>query len=212
MTEQELIASLQEKSQSAFKYLVESYQNKVFNTCLGLLQNPEEAEEIAQDVFIEVYKSIHSFRGDSKLSTWLYRVATTKSLDRIRKLKAKKRFAFLKSIGGSKEDEEVQPVTFLHPGIQMEQKEHAQALFMAINQLPDNQRVAFTLVKVEGLPYQEVGEVMSMSLSSIESLMFRARKNLQKLLENYYEKTNRINWILILDTADVFPFQLIETK
>ena len=191
LTEQALIASLQEKSQSAFKHLVESYQHQVYNTCLGLLQNSEEAEEIAQDVFIEVYKSIDSFRGDSKLSTWLYRVATTKSLERIRKLKAKKRFAFLKSIGGSKEDEEVQPATFLHPGVQMEQKEHAQALFAAINLLPDNQRVAFTLVKVEGLPYQEVGEVMSLSLSSIESLMFRARKNLQKLLENYYEKNMR---------------------
>ena len=85
----------------------------------------------------------------------------------------------------------MQPATFLHPGVQMEQKEHAQALFAAINLLPDNQRVAFTLVKVEGLPYQEVGEVMSLSLSSIESLMFRARKNLQKLLENYYEKNMR---------------------
>ncbi len=188
MTEQELISSLQEKSQTAFKTLVELYQDKVYNTCLSLLQNPEEAEEIAQDVFIEVYKSIDSFRGDAKLSTWLYRVATTKSLERIRKLKAKKRFAFLKSIGGSKDEDEIQPATFVHPGIQLEQKEHAQALFSAINLLPDNQRAAFTLVKVEGLSYQEVGEVLEMSLSSIESLMFRARKNLQKLLENYYEK------------------------
>lgn len=183
-----MIASLQEKSQSAFKFLVETYQNPVYNTCLGLLQNSEEAEEISQDVFIEVYKSVATFRGDSRLSTWLYRIATTKSLERIRKLKAKKRFAFLKSIGSSKEEQEVQPATFLHPGVQMEQKEHAEALFSAIGQLPEKQRVAFTLVKVEGLPYQEVGEVMSMSLSSIESLMFRARKNLQQLLEHYYEK------------------------
>ena len=188
MTEQELILSLQERSQSAFKHLVDSHQNQVYNTCLGLLQNSEEAEEIAQDVFIEVYKSISSFRGESKLSTWLYRIATTKSFERIRKLKAKKRFAFLKSIGNSKEDDEVLPATFLHPGVQMEQKEHARALFAAIKQLPDNQRIAFTLVKVEGLPYHEVSEVMSMSLSSIESLMFRARKNLKRVLENYYEK------------------------
>ncbi len=188
MTEQKLIASLQEKSQSAFKYLVEAYQNQVYNTCLSLLQNEEEAEEIAQDVFIEVFKSISNFRGESKLSTWLYKVATTKSLERIRKLKAKKRFAFLKSIGNSKEDTQIDPTNFVHPGVQMEQKEHAQALFSAINQLPEKQRIAFTLVKVEGLPYQEVGDVMSMSLSSVESLMFRARKNLQVLLTHYYEK------------------------
>ena len=192
MTEQALIASLQEKSQSAFKHLVDLYQNRVYNACLSLLQNPEEAEEVSQDVFIEVFKSISTFRGDSKLSTWLYRIATSKSLERIRKLKAKKRFAFLKSIGNSREDEELQPATFLHPGVQMEQKQHAEALFAAIKLLPDKQRVVFTLVKIEGLSYQQVVEVMAISLSSIESLMFRARKNLQKLLENYYQKNLKL--------------------
>lgn len=187
MDEAQLISSLQQQSEAAFRELVASYQDRVYNTCLGLLQNEEDAEECAQDVFIEVYRSVEKFRGDAKLSTWVYRIATTKSLELIRKQKRQKRFAFMRSLT-NKEGEELPIASFEHPGLVLEQKENAQVLFKAIEQLPDSQRVAFTLHKVEGLPYQEICEIMDTSLSSIESLMFRARKNLQKTLRNYYEK------------------------
>ncbi len=187
LDEAQLISSLQNQSESAFRELVSAYQDRVYNTCLGLVQNEEDAEECAQDVFIEVYRSVSKFRGDAKLSTWVYRIATTKSLELIRKQKRQKRFAFLRSLT-SKEGEELPLTNFEHPGLALEQKENAQVLFKAIEQLPDSQRVAFTLHKVEGLPYQEISEIMDTSLSSIESLMFRARKNLQKTLRNYYEK------------------------
>ncbi len=187
MNDSQLISDLQSGAQSAFRELVADYQDRVYNTCLGLLQNEEDAEECAQDVFIEVYRSVNSFRGESKLSTWIYRIATTKSLEVIRKRKRLKRFAFLKSISGDQGDD-VQVAGFDHPGVLLEQKENAQALFQAIGQLPESQRVAFTLHKVEGLPYQEICEVMELSLSSVESLMFRARKNLQKTIKVYYEK------------------------
>lgn len=165
------------------------YQDRVYNTCLGLLQNSEEAEEAAQDVFIEIYKSINKFRGDAKLSTWIYRIATTKSLERIRKRKTQKRFAFLQSLtGGDNDYENTQHATFDHPGVILENKEHAQTLFETIQELPESQRIAFTLHKVEGLPYQEIAEILETSISSVESLMFRARKNLQKKLKTYYEK------------------------
>lgn len=187
LDEAQLILSLQSRSEAAFKELVTAFQDRVYNTCLGLVQNEEDAEECAQDVFIEVYRSVASFRGDAKLATWIYRIAMTKSLEMIRKHKRQKRFAFLRSLT-SKEGEELPLSDFEHPGLVLEQKENAQALFKAIEQLPDSQRVAFTLHKVEGLPYQEISEIMDTSLSSIESLMFRARKNLQKILRNYYEK------------------------
>lgn len=189
MTEQEIILALQCKSESAFKTLVSQFQDRVYNTCLGLLQHPEEAEEAAQDVFIEVYKSIDRFKGEAKLSTWIYKIATTKSLERIRKQKAQKRFAFLQSLtGGDQDYEKLTHASFNHPGVILENKEHAQTLFKALKTLPDNQRVTFTLHKVEGLPYQEIAQVLETSVSSIESLIFRARKNLQKKLKDYYEK------------------------
>jgi len=189
LTDREIILALQQKSEVAFRTLVDKYKDRIYNTCLGLLQNSQEAEEAAQDVFIEVYKSVENFRGDAKLSTWMYRIATTKSLERIRKQKAQKRFAFLQSLsGGEKDYETTRHASFEHPGVILENKENAQVLFDTIKTLPENQRIAFTLHKVEGLPYQEIAEVLTTSVSSVESLMFRARKNLQKKLKTYYEK------------------------
>lgn len=153
-----------------------------------MLRDGDEAEESAQDVFMEVYRSVGNFRGDAKLSTWIYRIATTKCLERIRKRKAKKRFAFLSSLSGDYHPDFDKISNFVHPGIQMEQHDNARALFNALDKLAENQRVAFTLHKVEGLPYEEIAEVMKVSLSSVESLMFRARQNLKKLLKSYYEK------------------------
>lgn len=188
MSDALLISELQKGSESAFRTIVQKFQNQVYNTCLGFLQNEEDAEETAQDVFIEVYKSVKSFRGDAKLSTWIYRIATTKSLELIRKNKRKKRFAFLQSIGGGEYYETAQQATFEHPGVILENKEQAQTLFNTIATLPESQRVAFTLHKVEGLPYAEIATVLDTSVSSVESLMFRARKSLQKKLKTYYEK------------------------
>lgn len=189
MSDLEIIRALQQKSETAFRTLVDQYKDRMYNTCLGLLQNPEEAEEAAQDVFIEVYKSVGKFRGDAKLSTWMYRIATTKSLERIRKQKTQKRFTFFQSLtGGDKDYETTRHATFEHPGVILEHKEQAQTLFSTIKTLPENQRIAFTLHKVEGLPYQEIAEVLGTSVSSVESLMFRARKSLQQKLKTYYEK------------------------
>jgi RNA polymerase sigma factor (sigma-70 family) len=186
MTEQELLNQLQNGNESAFKTLVETHQKRVFNTVLAIVQSFEEAEDISQDVFIEVYQSIHKFRGESKISTWLYRIATTKSLEIIRKKKTQKRFAFFTNLFNDDNEVIHSPVEFEHPGILLENKERSKQLFKAINQLPDNQKVAYTLCNIEGLSYQEITEVMEMSLSSVESLLFRAKANLKKSLHSIY--------------------------
>lgn len=186
--DQQLISALQKGCQIAFKQLVDAYQERVINTCLGFVPNLQDAEDICQEAFIEIYRSIYKFRGDAKLSTWIYRVAVTKSLDHLKAKKRKKRISFLQSLVG----EDNKPIDvkdeFNHPGVALENKERTNILFAAINQLPDNQRVAYTLNKIEGMPYKEVGAVLNLTLSSIESLMFRAKKNLQKSLRAYYEK------------------------
>lgn len=101
--------------------------------------------------------------------------------------KRKKRFAFVKSLFGEDSEVLVHPPDFNHPGVQLDKKEDAAVLFEAIRELPRNQRIAFTLHKVEGLSYQEVSEVMKTSISSVESLMHRAKTNLRKNLENHYK-------------------------
>lgn len=189
MTELELIESLKKQDNSAYIYLLEKFDRKVYNLCLSFIPNKEDAEDVAQEVFIQVFNSIQSFKSNAKLSTWIYSIAKNKSLDFIRKQKAKKRDFF--KIGLFEDNQEKFDnyfIEFNHPGIELSQKENAQAFYKAINLLPDNQKTAYTLHKLDHLSYEEVAEIMNTSISSVESLMFRAKKNLQKILDKYYKE------------------------
>ncbi len=186
MNEQEFILSLQNGDRLAFKQLVETWQNMVYNTVLSIVQDVQEAEDVSQEVFVQVYQSVKSFRGDAKLSTWLYRVAVTKALDMERKKKARKRMANLRSWVGLGEKEEEAAVHFHHPGVVLDNKEQAAVLFRAMQKLPENQRIAFTLIKAEGLSYDETADIMNVSVKAVEALMHRAKENLRKQLQSYY--------------------------
>lgn len=158
----------------------------VYNTALGFLQNAQDAEDTAQEVFIQVFESIGSFKEESKFSTWIYRITVSKSLDHLRKKKRKKRFAFIQSLYGKNEAVMIEPPDFFHPGVKMENKENAAVLFKAIEQLPANQKTAFLLNKIENLSYQEISEVMKSSEPAVDALLQRAKKNLKKTLKEYY--------------------------
>ncbi|MDX1586157.1 MAG: RNA polymerase sigma factor [Balneolaceae bacterium] len=188
MQESELIRQLQLGNRDAFRRLVEDYKDRVYNTCLGFLRDPYDAEDMAQEVFMKVYESIADFRADAALGTWIYRIAVSKCLELNRKRKRKKRFAYFQALWNSDgdPDETTDGEFFPHPGIAIENKERAQILMSAIEGLPEQQRVAFTLHKLEHLSYKEIADVMDTSLSAIESLMHRAKKNLQKELRDYY--------------------------
>jgi RNA polymerase sigma factor (sigma-70 family) len=185
LNEQQLITQLQAGDEAAFKELVETRQDMVYNTLLGLLQNEADAEDISQEVFIAVYESIGRFKGEAALNTWLYRVAVTKGLEHLRRMKRKKRFAFITALFGPQQELKHDPPDFHHPGVQAEEKERAVQLFKAIARLPEKQRVAFTLQKVEGLNQQQIGAVMETTVSAVESLLHRAKANLRKDLETY---------------------------
>lgn len=181
-----LISGLIKSEDDSFKYLVDTYKDKVFNTCLGLLQNKSDAEDITQEVFIEIFISIEQFKRKSKLSTWIYRISVTKSLDLLRRRKRKKRFAFITSIFGDKGEIIHEHSDFIHPGVHAENRDLSAILFKAIDKLPESQKIAFNLNKVEGLSYSEIAEIMNISVSAVESLLFRAKKNLKIKLEKIY--------------------------
>lgn len=189
MNEQELLNGLLNKDESAFRALVDLHGKRVFNIVLGFLPNAEDAEDITQEVFVQIYQSIHTFHGEAALSTWIYRISTTKALEHIRNQKRKKRFAFVQSLFT---DEGIHPQAdkghFNHPGVLLENKEKAALLFKAMEKLPEKQRTAFVLHNVEHLSYAEISAVMQVSIGSVESLIFRARQNLRKTLSSYYEK------------------------
>ena len=188
MNQQELIVQLQQGDGQAFKKLVDEWQDMVYNTALGIVQNADDADDITQDVFIQVYQSVSSFKGESKFSTWLYRIVITKSLDHLKKKKRKKRFGFMQSLFGNNSDEEIHPEEFNHPGVLMENKERAAELFKALQQLPDKQRIAFTLHRLEAQRHQDIAAVMGLSVTAVESLIARAKGNLRQILKDYYEK------------------------
>lgn len=182
--ELDLIERLKRGDESAFRILVEQYQDLVYNTALGIVQNESDAEDVAQEVFIQVYRSIGSFKSEAKLSTWIYRITTTRALDLLRARKSKKRFGLLKRLWETAEESPMENIQdFNHPGVSLERKEEAAQLMTAIAQLPENQKVAFVLHKLEGLSYLEIAEVMGNTLPAVESLMHRARLNLRKILE-----------------------------
>ena len=189
MSEENFIDDLKKGHRNAFAQLIDDYQDKVFGKCLSFVPNKEDAEDIAQEVFVEVFKSIKKFKGNSTLSTWIYRITTNKCLEFIRKKNTKKRFAFLQSLFGNEVplDRTSYFTEFKHPGILLENQEDAEVLYSAIDRLPEDQRVAFTLHKIEGLSYKEISEITEKSIPSIESLLFRAKKNLQKLLLDFYK-------------------------
>jgi RNA polymerase sigma-70 factor (ECF subfamily) len=178
---------LKQGDEQAFKTIIDTWGDMVHNTVLGFVQNETEAEDLTQEVFVKVYESIGGFKEEAKLSTWLYRIAVNKAMELLRKKKAKKRFGFVQSLFGNNQEVLHDPPDFYHPGIRAEQKENAASLFQAIKVLPENQRVAFTLNKLEGLSYQEVAEVMNLSLSSVESLIHRAKTKLAAQLQEMYK-------------------------
>jgi RNA polymerase sigma factor (sigma-70 family) len=184
LDEQLLIERLKAGDQTAFRDMVEARQGLVFNTVIGFLQNHEDAEDVTQEVFIKVFESIGQFKGESAFTTWLYRIAVTSSLEFLRKKSRKKRSGLITRLFGDENNPVTDPPDFVHPGVRLDQRENARMLFNAMQQLPENQRIAFTLHKVEGLPYIEVASVMGLSVSAVESLMHRAKQNLRKLLEN----------------------------
>jgi len=189
LAEEDFIERLKQGDEGSYQQLLSQFSDKVYNTALGLLQNKEDAEDITQEVFAEVFQSVSRFRQQSGLSTWIYRIAVTKSLELIRSRQRYKRYGIILSLFG-KEDmiNSSSNEPFYHPGISLENKEMSAILFNAIRQLPIKQQTAFTLNKLENLSYAELAGIMNISVPSVESLLFRAKQNLRELLGEYYEQ------------------------
>lgn len=183
MTDKELIQGLIDSDRQAGSYLVDQYQVLVYNTCYSFLHNVQNAEDVTQEVFIEVIRHASRFRAEAKVSTWLYRIAINRSLNYIRN--NRKRW-FWEEIDDYFESGKAgrEPKAETDPAERNEQKN---IIARAIDSLPKNQRIAFSLNKLEDLSYAEVAEIMELKLPAVESLLHRAKMNLQKKLKAYYE-------------------------
>ena len=187
MDNQIFIQKIKNRDHKAFKELVGLYQKMVLNICIGYVHNTSDAQDLAQEVFIEIYNKIDSFRSDSKLSTWIYRIAVNKSLNYIRDNKIKKGYLSLSPNNNSSKDIQLPISACEESDYQFENNERKKRLYTAIDSLPENQRSTFILNKYDGKSYKEISEIMDITLSSVESLLFRAKQNLQKKLFECYK-------------------------
>jgi len=170
---------------AAFRAFINEHKDRLFNIVLNRVQHVEDAEEITQDVFIDVYRKSELFRGDAAINTWLYRIAMNKCIDHLRR-KGKRNAWSIVGLFSSGESQKNEPIDFYHPGIAAENREKTTILFNAIKQLPEKQHTAWTLNELDNLSYKEISEIMNVTISSVESLLFRARQNLRKILSGMY--------------------------
>ncbi|MBX2870474.1 MAG: sigma-70 family RNA polymerase sigma factor [Saprospiraceae bacterium] len=175
--------SIANGDRKAFGQLYQLFSDKVYNVALGYTHNEQDAEEVAQDVFVKVFRNAAQFKGEAKVSTWIYRITVNVALNLLKK---RKRYAFL-SFGKPVQEE----IDFEHPGILLERQEDAKILFKAIKKLPEQQQTAFILSFVEGLPRQQVADIMSTSLKAVEALLQRGKRNLRKSLGDLYIKRRK---------------------
>jgi RNA polymerase sigma-70 factor, ECF subfamily len=169
-------------NETHFENIYHEHKNIVFNICLHYVLNAEDAQDITQETFVKVYQRYHLFNAElASLKTWICRIAINHCLDFLKAKKSKKRFGFLSSLFHTDSNESIKDaIEINHPGIETEDKEALQSLLQIIYGLPDNQKTAIILTKIENRPQKEVAEIMDISLKAVESLLQRAKQTIQK--------------------------------
>jgi RNA polymerase sigma-70 factor (ECF subfamily) len=187
LRERRLIRKLKERDETAFRELVETYRDRVFNMTFRMLGNREEAEDVSQEVFITVFKSIDSFRGDAKFSTWLYRVTANHCKNRIKYLARRhdrsksefdERIDRKAAAGGTTAPSEIR-----RPDHQVEGAETAELIQRLIAELEEDHRVLIVLRDIEELSYEEICQITDLPEGTVKSRLHRARQALRKKLK-----------------------------
>lgn len=190
--EKELIKKCQQGDIEAFEKLVLSYQKKVFTITYRYMGRREEAEDLAQEAFIKVYRSIKNFRGESSFSTWLYHVVTNVCRDALRKNSRRLEEDSLDCAVTTEKGEIHREVVdwSLSPGPIYEQKELGEFLQSLINQLTPEYKEVIIMRELQELSYEEIAEAAGCSLGTVKSRLSRARKILRSLIEYNMEPSD----------------------
>jgi RNA polymerase sigma-70 factor (ECF subfamily) len=174
----QLVDRLRRGDRRAFEELVIAHQHRVFGVALRMLGSRAEAEEAAQEVFLRAHQAIAGFRGDAKLSTWLYAITSRLCLNRL--ASGERRLL--------REGEETLarlPSGHASPADELERSERDAALHRAIAELSDERRMVIVLRDLEGLPYEEIAAALDLELGTVRSRLHRARMDLKEKLERF---------------------------
>lgn len=182
MTDRELVERAKRGDQEAFEQLVLDNQNKVYALALRLVNDREEAADLAQEAFVKAWQGLASFQGESSFSTWVYRLTTNLCIDYIRKQKRREGVAASVSLDDETSGWAEPADRESDPQLVLEKSERGAALARGLEKLPDWQRRALVLRELSGLSYQEIGEALDIDLGTVKSRIARARLNLRKIL------------------------------
>ena len=183
----QLLAKFKKGDQHAFELLVRKYKMAVFNTIYSIIGNAQEADDIAQEVFLKVYTKVGSFKGKSSFSTWLYRVTVNRCVDELRK--RNNRIISYETEFDEEEKLRLRDILAGKEGNITEGliKEELEVIVQkAMNSLPEKDRVILTLKEIEGLSYNEISKIMKISLDKVKIWLFRARQKLKEKLAFLY--------------------------
>lgn len=187
-SDRKLVRRLKQRDEDAFTELVRTYQHKVFNVVYRIVGNKAEAEEVSQEVFVAVFKHIDGFRGDAKLSTWIFRIATNHARNRVKYLarrsqKAHQNFEDTPERSGS---DAMLNAHIADPHEEAVASELETIIRDGLASLNEMHRTILVLRDVEGLPYAEIGEVVDLPEGTVKSRLFRARMALKQYVESRY--------------------------
>lgn len=172
----ELLGRLRAGDAGAFEELVIAYQHRVFGVALRMLGSRAEAEEVAQEAFLRVHRSIAGFRGDAALSTWLYAITSRLCLNRLALGERKMSRQGEETLVRLSDDRD-------NPTTAFERRELAAALHRAVAELADDRRIVVVLRDFEGLSYEEIAEALELEVGTVKSRLHRARMDLKDKLE-----------------------------
>jgi RNA polymerase sigma-70 factor (ECF subfamily) len=183
------LAALQAGDRAEFARFVETYSGQVYRLALKMLQNSQDAEDILQETFIKAYKALPKFEGRSRLSTWLYRIATNEALMFLRK-KRPVQVSVDEPIENDEGDERPRQIIdwCCIPENELMSTEARAYLDHSVQQLPESLRAVFLLRDIEGLSTRETAEVLDISESAVKTRLSRARFRLRELLSVYYSE------------------------
>jgi len=191
--EQHYIDLILNGNPNSFTTLVDRYKDMVYTLALKMVSNKEEAEEIAQDTFIKVYRSLEKFKGESKFSTWVYKITYNTCLDSLKKSKREKKTSYI-------EDFSEHQVKELESALDtIDEKDRNQVIQDCLEKLPNDEAFLLTLYYFDGQSVDEISKVMNNSVSNIKVKLFRSRKKLASILKErlepeiieYYESERR---------------------
>jgi RNA polymerase sigma-70 factor, ECF subfamily len=178
--DREIVARCRSGDREAFAKLVLKYQSRVLTLATRILDNRSEAEDIAQDIFVKVFQSLHDFRGTSRFSTWLYRITVNHCLNHLRR-----RTRQLQTLVVTDAEEWIQESAASNPHKTLEQKERWALVQAKLQLLSPEHRTIILLRDFEGLSYEEIAEVLQLEDGTVKSRLHRARMELKALLEPY---------------------------